>query len=289
MNPAEYLFPQTIEEAAQALADWKGEARVIAGGTDLMLDLEKGKIAPRCFVSTDRIDGLNQITLEDDFVVIGAAVTFANLKDHPYINQHVHVLADAARSVGSLSIQNAATLAGNIVNAMPAADGVMASVALEAEVEVVDVDGAEWRPVDSLFLGPGKSSLDPTRQLVTRIRFPRYEQGRGTAWVRLVRRPSLTLPILNCAVNVFLDSKGLVKKARIALGPVAPRPFRAEAAERFLEGRSPTAENIQQAAQIAQGETNPRGNVLRASREYRLAEIPVIVEEALTAAIRRAS
>lgn len=291
MKPAEYLFPATIEEAARALADWKGEARVIAGGTDLMLDLReaKGKIAPQCFVSTDRIDGLNQISLEDDFVVIGAAVTFANLKDHAYINQHVHVLADAARSVGSLSIQNAATLAGNIVNAMPAADGVMASVALEAEVEVVDVDGAEWRPVDSLFLGPGKSSLDPTRQLVTRLRFPRCEQRRGTAWVRLVRRPSLTLPILNCAVNVFLDSKGQVQKARIAIGPVAPRPFRAVEAERFLEGRSPTAENVQQAAQIAQSETNPRGNVLRASREYRLAEIPVIVEEALSIAIRRAS
>jgi len=288
MNPAEYLFPQTIAEAAQLLADFQGEARVIAGGTDLMLDLEKGKIAPRCFVSTDRIDGLHQITLEDDFVVIGAAVTFANLKDHPYINQHVYVLADAARSVGSLSIQNAATLTGNIVNAMPAADGVMASVALEAEVEVVDVDGVEWRPVDSLFLGPGKSSLDPTRQLVTRLRFPRCEQGRGTAWVRLVRRPSLTLPILNCAVNIFLDSKGQVKKARIAIGPVAPRPFRAVAAERFLEGRSPTAENIKQTAQIAQGETNPRGNVLRASREYRLSEIPVIAEEALTSAVLRA-
>jgi len=288
MNPAEYLFPKTIEEAAHMLADFQGEARIIAGGTDLMLDLEKGKIAPRCFIITDRIDRLNQILLEDDFVVIGAAVTFANLKDHPYINQHVHVLADAARSVGSLSIQNAATLAGNIVNAMPAADGVMASVALEAEVEVADVERVEWRPVDSLFVGPGKSSLDPTRQLVTRIRFPRCEHGRGTAWYRLVRRPSLTLPILNCAVNVFLDESGEIKKARIALGPVAPRPFRAVAAERFLEGRSPTAENIIQAAEIAQGETNPRGNVLRASREYRLAEIPVIVENTLFNAIQRA-
>jgi CO/xanthine dehydrogenase FAD-binding subunit len=96
------------------------------------------------------------------------------------------------------------------------------------------------------------------------------------------------LPILNCAVNIFLDSNGQVQKARIAIGPVAPTPFRAEAAERFLEGHSPTAENIQQAAQIAQGETNPRGNVLRASREYRLSEIPVILEEALTSAVQRA-
>ena len=288
-SPAEYLFPATVEEAVQVLVNSGGAARVIAGGTDLMLDLEKNKIQPRCFVSTDRIQGLDQITLEDDFVVIGAAVTFANLKDHPYINQHVHALADAARSVGSLSIQNVATLAGNIVNAMPAADGTVSAIALEAEVQIVDVEKVEWRPVETLFVGPGKSSIDPTRQLITHIRFPRCELRRGTAWYRIGRRPSLTLPILNCAVNVFLDeSAQTIIKARIALGPVAPRPFRALAAEHFLEGRPPTEENIKQTAEIAQGETNPRGNVLRASRNYRLVTIPVIVENTLFNAIQHA-
>jgi carbon-monoxide dehydrogenase medium subunit len=288
MEWEEYLVPGSLDEALGMLERYRGAARVIAGGTDLMLDLEKNKIHPRCFVSTDRIHGLNQITLEDDFIVIGSTVTFANLKDHPYINQHVHVLADAARSVGSLSIQNAATLAGNIVNAMPAADGVMAAVALEAEAQIVDMEKAEWKPVESLFLGPGKSSIDPTRQLVTHIRFPRCEHHRGTAWYRLGRRPSLTLPILNCAVNVFLDDSGqTIKQTRIALGPVAPRPFRAQEAERFLKGRSHTSENIKLAAEIAQSETNPRGNVLRASREYRLASMPVIVENALSSAVQR--
>jgi CO/xanthine dehydrogenase FAD-binding subunit len=288
-SPAEYFFPATVQEAVQALASWKGEARVIAGGTDLMLDLEKNKISPRCFVSTDRIHGLNEIRLEDNFVVIGSAVTFVNLKDHAYINQHVHVLADAARSVGSLSIQNVATLAGNIVNAMPAADGVMASIALDAEVHIVDVEHAEWTPLDSLFLGPGSSSIDPTRQLVTGIRFPRCEHRRGTSWYRLGRRPSLTLPILNCAVNIFLDESGkTITRARIAIGPVAPRPFRAREADQFLEGRLVSDENLKQAAEIAQRETNPRGNILRASRDYRLATIPVIVENALACAVQRA-
>jgi carbon-monoxide dehydrogenase medium subunit len=99
----------------------------------------------------------------------------------------------------------------------------------------------------------------------------------------------LTLPILNCAVNVLLDESGqVIERARIALGPVAPRPFRAKEAEQFLAGRLATDENIQQAAEIAQKETNPRGNILRASREYRLATIPVIVENALAWAVQRA-
>jgi carbon-monoxide dehydrogenase medium subunit len=289
MNPSEYLFPETVEEAVQMLDKYKGVAQVIAGGTDLMLDIEKKKIQPQCFVSTDRIRGLHEIKVEKDFIEIGAAVTFANLKDHPYINAHVHALADAARSVGSLAIQNAATLAGNIVNAMPAADGVVACMALEAEVRIVDGDGAEWKSIESLFLAPGKSTVNAARQLLTHIRFPNYQHYWGTAWYRLGRRPSLTLPILNCAVNIILDESGaMIQRARIALGPVAPRPFRTVEAEAFLAGRKINAENIKRAAEIAQQETDPRGNVLRASREYRLATIPVIVESALSCAVQRA-
>lgn len=285
-----YLSPASIEEAVQILATWDGAARVIAGGTDLMLELQKGKNQPRCLVSTDRIGGLGEISIESGFVVVGAAVTFAALKDHPYLNQHFHALTEAARSVGTLSVQNLATLAGNLVNAMPAADGTVAAIALNAEVHLVDTNQAAWLPVESLFLGPGQSHIDPTRQLLTHIRFPRCETRWGTAWARLGRRPSLTLPILNCAVSVFLDESGqVIQQARIVLGPVAPVPFRASQAEQFLVGRPACAETLEEAARIAQSEAHPRGNILRASREYRLAAIPVMVEEALAAAVRRAA
>jgi CO/xanthine dehydrogenase FAD-binding subunit len=288
-NEVEYVFPATVEQAVQLLSRWAGEARLIAGGTDLMLELGKKKVQPRCLVSTEQIRGLNEIKIKDDCIEVGAAVTFADILNHPYLNEHVQVLADAARSVGSLAIQNAATLVGNIVNAMPAADGAIAAIALEAEAQVVDAERSLWKPVESLYLGPGASIIDPTRQLVAQIRFSRCDHRRGTAWIRLGRRPSLTLPILNCAVNVYLDGhEQKIKRVRIALGPVAPRPFRAFTAEQFLTGRSPDGENLAQAALLTQKEANPRGNVLRASRDYRLATIPVMVECSLRQAVERA-
>lgn len=285
----EYVYPTTIAEAVEILAAWNGEARLIAGGTDLMLELTKKKIQPRCLVSVEQVQGLKEIVVEENFVVIGAAVTFAEIKDHDYIKRHLWALAEAARSVGSLAIQNQATLAGNIVNAMPAADGAIAAVALDAEACIVDKEGTKWQLVESLFLGPGKSSVNPTAQILTHLRFPRRrEHLRGTGWCRLARRPSLTLPILNCAVDLSLRNGQTIEQAHIALGPVASRPFRARRAEQFLEGHTITHDVLKQAAEIARDECHPRGNVLRASREYRLATIPTLVETALQQSVSRA-
>jgi carbon-monoxide dehydrogenase medium subunit len=288
--PLEYIFPHSVDAAVRALAEWHGQARIIAGGTDLLPALAENTLRPRCLISTARIHGLDEIRLTDEYVEIGAAVTFADLKEYAYINQSVEVLAGAARSVGALAIQNVATLAGNIVNAMPAADGSMAAIALEAEAQVVDSAGAKWIAVETLFRGPGQSALDPARQLLTHIRFRRYERGWGTAWYRLGRRPSLTLPILNCALSLRLDESGQqILHAVIAVGPVAPQPFRARQAERFLDEHPISAENLQLAAEIVPQECSPRGNLLRASKEYRQAMLPVLVKDALQQALRRAS
>jgi len=197
----------------------------------------------------------------------------------------VHALVDAARSVGAVAIQNAATWVGNIVQAMPAADGAIVAIALEAEARVVDRHGAIWQPVESLFEGPGVSNVDPSRQVVTHVRFPRHRSPWGTAWARVGRRPSLVLPILNCAAKLCLDPDGVrVTRACMALGPVAPRPFRAREAEAFLIGESADVEVFAQAARIAQGEADPRSSLMRASREYRLAVIPSLVSDVLSAA-----
>ncbi|MFU8771546.1 MAG: FAD binding domain-containing protein, partial [Anaerolineales bacterium] len=124
-----YLFPTSIEEAITLLRREAGNSRIIAGGTDLMPEIRLGKISPKTLIDITRIAGLNQITLSREYVVIGAAVTFAGIKDSTFINQHVHALADAAASVGAVAIQNTATWIGNIVQAMPASDGAIIAIA----------------------------------------------------------------------------------------------------------------------------------------------------------------
>jgi len=261
-------------------------------------------------VDITRIPGLDQIRVTEEYVEVGAAVTFADLKNSAFINEHFHALADAARSVGALPIQNSATWAGNLVQAMPAADGAIVALALDAEVQIVDREGPAWCPVDSIFRGPGLSAVDSTRQFLTQIRFPRPPslpekgqtegassgrssplpgRGFGSAWSRVGRRASLVLPILNCAVCLYLEREGqAIARAAIALGPVAPRPFRAGRAEGFLAGRAPEAAVLAEAARLAQLESEPRDSLARASRSYRLAVIPPLVETALETALARA-
>jgi len=283
-----YRIPASVGEALAILEEHRGEARIIAGGTDVMVDMHQGKIAPRCLVDITRIAELRQISVEGEWVQVGAAVPFAEIHRHPFIAQNVHVLAEAARSVGALPIQTAATWAGNIVQAMPAADGAIAALALQAEARIADAEGARWKPVESLFVRPGVSAVDPCRQMITHIRF-RVPSGLwGSAWARAGRRESLVLPTLNCGVNLRLREDGAIAEAVIALGPVAPRPFRARSAETCLRGRMPDAAAFAEAGRLAQSVCNPRTSPARACREYRLALIPQVVAQALEMAARRA-
>lgn len=281
-----YYTPGSVEEAMRILSRYDGDALILAGGTDVLPDIRKGKRNPRCLVDITRIPGIDRITVEKEFVEVGAAVTFSALRSHPYLQSHVHALAEAAAAVGAADIQNVATWAGNLVQAMPAADGAVVALALDAEALLHDGDGAQWLPVARLFAGPGRSTVDSTRQMITAIRFPIPERPWGTGWRRTGRRDSLVLPVLNCAVKLEL-AEGCIARAAIALGPVAPIPFRAAAAEEFLRGRELGNEAFGQAARIAQQESNPRSSRARASREYRLAVLPVLVQEALAIAAAR--
>jgi CO/xanthine dehydrogenase FAD-binding subunit len=284
-----YEIATSVEGALDILARYGGRARLIAGGTDLVIELQEGKRQVECLVDVAHIPGLDRIERQGGWITLGANVTFRQIKESTLLQQHALVLVEAAASVAALQIQAVATLVGNVVNAMPAADGSVALTALDAEAEIADGSGRAWRPIGDLFLGPGRSAVDPTRQMATAIRFHALEAGQGSAWGRIGRRRALTLPILNCGVSVGLDgSRERLAWARIALGPVATVPFRARAAEAFLTGRPATDDTYSRAAELAAGECHPRSSLLRASKEYRTETLKVLIRHGLADAVQQA-
>ena len=284
-----YEMPTSVENALATLARYEGQAQIIAGGTDLVIELQEGKHSVECLVDVTSIPGLAQIEQQGEWLVIGPNVTFRQIKDSPLLREQARVLSEAAATVGALQIQTVATLAGNVVSSLPAADGSVALLSLDGEVEVAGAQGRSWRPVGELFLAPGKSAIDPTREMITAIRFPLPAGRHGSAWERIGRRRALVLPILNCAVSVGLSDDGQqFEWARIALGPVAPVPFRAHETEAFLVGSPVSQEIMAQAAEIAASEAKPRTSLLRASKEYRVKVLKVLVRQGLTRAIEQA-
>lgn len=283
-----YLFPATVQEALEMLANHGGQARIIAGGTDLVLQSQRGQCAATVMVDITRIPGLDAIEERDGHITIGCQVTHARIAASPLIRQKAEVLALACGSVGGPQTRNVGTLVGNVVNALPAADGAVALFALEAEVEVVDADGRRWLPIAEMYAGVGECTINPCVQMVTAVRFRPLSDGWASAYQRLANRKALALPILNTAVVVGLE-EGVCSEVRIAVGPVAPIPFRAREAEAALAGQPPTPEAVVRAARLAAEAANPRDSALRGSRDYRKAMVEVLVRRALTEAVTKAT
>lgn len=282
-----YLFPASIQEALEMLASYKGQARLIAGGTDLILELQEGKRQVEALVDVTHIPGLDAIEWANGMITLGAATTYRQVIDSPLLQARAAVLVEASRKVGSPQIRNVGTLVGNVVNAMPAADGAIALFALGAELEIASPDGRRWAPIEALYERPGRSKVDPSREMVTAIRFPALGENQGSAFERLARRKALALPVLNVAVVATVDH-GAFESAHIAMGPVAPTPFRAQQAEETLRNTPASPEAIRRAAEVAADEARPRSSLLRASATYRKEVLAVLVRRSLERALLQA-
>jgi carbon-monoxide dehydrogenase medium subunit len=234
-------------------------------------------------VDVTRIAGLSRIEERDGTIQIGATATHAAIAASPLVRLKAHVLAEACGSVGGPQIRNVATLVGNVVNALPAADGAVALFALDAEVEVATLTGRAWLSIAELYEDVGVCTIDPCIQMVTALRFAALVPGEGCSFQRLARRRALVLPIVNAAAVVGVQD-GVYGVVRIAVGPVARTPFRATAAEESLLGRPASDEGIDRAARLAAQDARPRSSTLRGSREYRTAMVEVLVRRALSEA-----
>lgn len=280
----DYVFPGTVAQAVSMLGQSKGRARIIAGGTDLVLDMRDGKISVDTLIDLRAIDGMQRITEENDSISIGANVTHAQVVKSSLLRRHAPGLVDACRKVGSLQIRNVATVVGNVVNGNPAADAAVALACLDATATVVDEQGSKTLPFSELYAGICISCINSSSQVVTKISFPKKKDGEGSAYIRMEQRRALSLPMLNVSAKVRVTG-ATFDGVQLLMAPVGAGPQHAVAAEEFLQGADITEENIKQAGVLAREQATFRSSAVRGSKEYRIGVLPVCVERVLQAAI----
>ena len=284
----EYYLPPSVDEAVLLLARYEGRARVVAGGTDLILELQQGHEHPvEALVDVTRIAGLNEIRQVDGHIVVGCGVTHSQIVSSDLLHQRATSLVEASYVVGGPQVRNVATLAGNVAHALPAADGTTALNALDTEVEVASFGGRRWIPFPQLFRGPGNSSIDSTREVLTAIRFKATGDHEASAFSRIMRPQGVALPIMNMAARVRVV-KGRIDEIEIATAPVAPTPFRCQRTEAFLKGKPASPETIEAAIEALMSECQPRTSPHRATAEYRREVLPVLLRRTLRKAFERA-
>ena len=272
------LHPKTVPEALDMLAD--GNAMPIAGGTNVVVDLRAGKHQPRALVDIARLPGLRGICRDDGHVVIGGGTTISDLLHDPLIAQHASALAEAARVFANPLIRNRATVAGNLVDASPAADTAPPLLALGAEVELSSKAGTRRVPLADFLVGVRRTVRRPD-ELLTAVRLP-VPVGAGSAshFYKLGLRKADAISVLSVAVAVTWDAAGRCTAARIALGALAPRPLRATAAEDALLGQVLTPAVVAEAARLAGEATRPIDDI-RGTATYRREVTEVIVRRLL--------
>lgn len=239
-----FYMPKTVREALEILVQAEGPLKVLAGGTDLMLDIRNKKYQPKGIVDLSGLEELKQITFDDGVVRIGSMVTFTRLANSSLLKERVTVLAEAASVVGSPQIRNQGTIGGNIANASPAADIVPPLVALGAVVQVESAQVKREVPVPEILAGAGKNNLAPD-EIITEIKFLLPDEQSRSSFVKFGRRNALAIARMSVATVITLE-ENLIKEARIALGAVAPNPFRATGLEEMLAGKSPSKEVLEQ-------------------------------------------
>jgi len=281
----EYHEPTSLAEAVDLGDRFGADGRFLAGGTDLIIQMRRGKLRPRHVVSLHRIPGLDGIGV-NGAVTLGALVTHRALERHPAFQGRLRALVEGAEVVGGHQIRNVGTVGGNIVNASPAADVVPVLLALDATVTCAGPGGERTLPLDGFLVGPGQTARRPG-ELLTSVHLPALPEHSATAFLKAGRRKAMEISVVCVATRLTLDEEGLrCVEARITLGAVAPTTWRARAAERALEGRAPTPDVLREAGRLAAAECRPISDV-RASARYRTLLVETLVPRALTRCLQR--
>jgi CO/xanthine dehydrogenase FAD-binding subunit len=279
--------PVTVEEVCQILSELGSKASIIAGGTDLLVNMKKAIISPEHLVSISRIDELKEMDSSNGRVKIGTCFTVANLAESEKIKEKLSALAKGAGNLGSPLVRNLATIGGNIGSARPAADLPPALMAYGTKVVLKCSTGDRLVSLDAFFLGPGLTAVKPG-EIITEIWVDTPPPHAGAGYINLGVRKAQDCNLVNVSSFISLDEQNVITDARIVMGCVGPKHLRSPLAEQILIGEKPSQKLFDKAGDAASGDSTPIDD-FRGSAKYKKAMVGVLTKRTLDIALKEAN
>jgi len=274
-----YLEPATIEEAISLLGEYDDKAKVIAGGTDVMVLIRNKTLKPEYVIDITNIPGLNCIDYDDKGLRIGALTTISEIEKSEVTRQHYPIISQAAGKLGSIAIRNVATIGGNLCNAVPSADTAQPLVALSARTKIIGPDGERVLPIEEFLIGVSKTALK-TGELLVEIQVPVPAPGTRGVYLKYTRT-AVDLAMVGVAIVMTVEDSDVCRDVKIVCGAVAPTPMRASKAEEVIRGKRIDQALIDRCAQEASNEASPRASSIRGTPEEKKEVIALFVKEAI--------
>ncbi|MGW8183360.1 MAG: FAD binding domain-containing protein [Burkholderiales bacterium] len=286
MREMRYEAPRTLDAALALLAGANGQARVLAGGTDLLIGMRAGNVAPELLVDIKGIPEMTSIVSEKGGFRFGAAVPCMALVEHGEFAKAWPGVIDAVKLIGSIQVKGRATVGGNLCNASPAADSVPAMIAAEASVVIAGPKGRREARIEDVATGPGKTSLAKD-EIVTAFVLPRRPPHSGDAYLRFTPRTEMDIAVVGAGVNLTLDDGGVCRQARVSLGAVAERALLVPEAAAALIGSKVDAAALERLAAAASAACRPIDDK-RGTKQFRIKVAGVMTRRAAEIALARA-
>jgi carbon-monoxide dehydrogenase medium subunit len=286
MSELRYETPATAEAAAALLAQATGPARVLAGGTDMLVQMRSGRVKPALIVDVKKIAEMTSLTEENGGWRVGAAVSCMSLVENKAFAADWPGVIDGANLVGSVQVRFRATLGGNLCNASPAADSVPAMIAAGALACIVGPNGRREVPVEEITTGPGKTSL-AKGELVASFLLPKRTTHSGDAYLRFTPRSEMDIAVVGVGINLTIDAQGTCTQARVSLGAVAERALLVHEASAALVGSKVDDAALAKLAQAASAAARPIDDK-RGTKDFRIKVAGVLARRAAQAALARA-
>ncbi len=286
MPSLSYAAPTTVSEAVNLLSGASGLAKVMSGGTDLLVQFRTGRIKPDQIIDLKKLPGQIGIREVDGGFVIGASTCGAALGEHEALAKAWPGVVEAANLIGSTQVQGRASLAGNLCNASPAADSVPALIAARATVTIAGPNGTRTAPVESIVTGPGRTSL-AKGEFITEFRLPKQAPRTGDAYLRFIPRTEMDIAVVGCGVCLSLDANGVIADARVALGAVAPTQVVVDDGAKAIIGSKLDDAALKKLDAAAQAACNPITDK-RGTKEFRIKIAGVLARRTAAIAFERA-